>query len=89
MITIYRFIIVISLKLPLLLTSKDFETMSLAPTQDLSREELDLLTRALNCYYLSDEFSDDQTCTKIDILKEKINKVKFSDFDVCQLQTLK
>lgn len=77
MITIYRFIIVISLKLPLLLTSKDFETMSLPPTQDITREELDLIIDALNRYYLS---------TRTDILIEKFRTVYNSDFDVCKLE---
>lgn len=63
--------------------------MSLAPTQHLSRNELQLMIDALDCYYLSDEFYDDETCTKIDILKEKIKIVRDSDFDVCILETLK
>lgn len=63
--------------------------MAIAPTQNLSRKELQLLIKSLDCYYLSDEFSDDETCTQIDILKEKIKAVTYSDFDVCILETLK
>lgn len=63
--------------------------MSLVPTQNISREELDILNRALDCFYKSDsDLTDDERDILI-LLKEKIKKVRFSNFDVCQLETLK
>lgn len=52
--------------------------MSLPLTQDITREELDLIIDALNRYYLS---------TRTDILIEKFRTVYNSDFDVCKLET--
>lgn len=63
--------------------------MSLAPTQHLSREELEILNKALDCFYMSDEVLTDEQETAVIVLKEKISKVRFSDFDVCILETLK
>ena len=54
--------------------------MSIAPTQHLSREELELIIDALSRYYLS---------ARTDILIEKFRIVYDSDFDVCLLETLK
>lgn len=63
--------------------------MSLAPTQHLSREELEILNKALDCFYMSDAVLTDEEQTAVIVLKEKIKKVRFSDFDVCLLETLK
>lgn len=54
--------------------------MAIAPTQNLSREELQLIIDALTRHYLS---------TRTDILIEKFRTVLNSDFDVCILETLK
>lgn len=61
--------------------------MSLAPTQDISREELEILNKALDCFYMSDSVLTDEDETAVIVLKEKIKKVRFSDFDICQLET--
>lgn len=63
--------------------------MSLAPTQEITRQELDILNRALDCFYMSDAVLTDEDETAVIVLKEKIKKVRFSDFDICLLETLK
>lgn len=63
--------------------------MSLAPTQDITRKELRTIINALDCYYMSDVDFTDEDEVNFSILKEKIKTIAYSDFDVCQLQTLK
>lgn len=63
--------------------------MSLAPSQELSRQELEIINRALDLYYMSDAVDTDDKEMEVIILKEKFSKVRFSDFDVCLLETLK
>lgn len=63
--------------------------MSIASTQNFSREELEILNKALDCFYMSDAVVTDEDEMAVIVLKEKISKVRFSDFDVCILETLK
>lgn len=62
--------------------------MSLAPTQNISREELDIINRALDCFYKSDSDLTDEEKQILIVLKEKIKEVRFSNFDFCYLETL-
>lgn len=61
--------------------------MSLAPTQNINREELDILNRALDCFYKSDSDLTDEEKEILILLKEKIKQVRFSNFQLCQLET--
>lgn len=60
----------------------------LAPTQELTRQELDIINRALDLYYMSPAVVSDADETEVIVLKEKFAKVRFSDFSVCNLETL-
>lgn len=60
----------------------------LAPTQELTRQELDVINRALDLYYMSPAVVSDADETEVIVLKEKFAKVRFSDFSVCNLETL-
>ena len=58
--------------------------MSLSPTQNISRSDLQILSDALDLY-IAQSISPEQAI----ILKEKIRKTKDGDFDVCLLEALK
>lgn len=61
---------------------------NIAPTQQLTRQELDVINRALDLYYMSPAVVSDADETEVIVLKEKFAKVRFSDFSVCNLETL-
>lgn len=61
---------------------------NLAPTQELTRKELDIINRALDLFYMSPAVVSDTDETEVIVLKEKIAKVRFSDFSMCTIDTI-
>lgn len=61
---------------------------NVAPIQELTRLELDIINRALDLYYMSPAVVSDSHETDVIVLKEKFSKVRFSDFSMCTLETI-